>query len=310
MFRLFGGIFLGWALGSNNAANIFGTAVANSIIKFRTAIIMLASLALVGSLLEGYKGFATLGKITTQTPTTAAIASFSAALSVTIFNYLVASPISISQSIVGAIIGIGIGNNLVNLSALPKIFISWILTPVVSASVAFVLYLLLRFFLKKYAKNQIFFNKFIIIGFYIVCGYGAYAFGADNVANITGIYVTSGMLTPLMGALVGGLAIAFGALTANKNVMMTVGKNLVPLDYYSAFVAILAEAIAVHIFAIVGVPVSSSQAIIGAVLGVGLVTGTRTINIKTLRNILIGWIGGPTIAGLVSFGIYELVKIF
>ncbi len=308
MFKLLGGIFLGWSLGSNDSANVFGTAVANNIIKFRTAVIILATLVLIGALAEGYKGFETLGKITSQTPITATVASFSAALTVTLMTYL-GLPVSTSQAIVGAIIGIGIVNRNVNLSALPKIFSAWVLTPVGAAIISFLLYLAIRIIIRKYIKNQVLFDKFILVGFYLVGGYGAYALGANNVANVTGIYVSSGMLTPFMGALVGGLSIGFGAITYSKNVMMTVGKKLLPLDYYSAFIAILAEAITVHIYAVIGIPVSTSQAIVGGVLGIGLVTGTRTINKRTLRNILFGWVGTPTISGAISFGIFKLVGL-
>ncbi|HID15230.1 MAG TPA: inorganic phosphate transporter, partial [Candidatus Atribacteria bacterium] len=239
---------------------------------------------------------------------TATVASFSAAITVTLMSYL-GLPVSTSQAIVGAIIGIGIVNNNINFSALPKIFSAWVLTPIGAAIISFLLYLAIRIIIRKYVKNQILFNKFILVGFYLVGGYGAYALGANNVANVTGIYVTSGMLTPFMGALLGGLSIGFGAITYSKNVMMTVGKKLLPLDYYSAFIAILAEAVTVHIYAIIGIPVSTSQAIVGGVLGIGLATGTRTINKRTLRNILFGWLGTPTISGVISFGVYELVRV-
>ncbi len=308
MFKLLGGIFLGWSLGSNDSANVFGTAVANNIIKFRTAVTILATLVLIGAVAEGYKGFETLGKITTQTPITATVASFSAAITVTLMTYL-GLPVSTSQAIVGAIIGIGIVNRNVNLSALPKIFSAWVLTPVGAAIISFVLYLGIRILIRKYVKNQVLFDKFILVGFYLVGGYGAYALGANNVANVTGIYVSSGMLTPFMGALLGGLSIGLGAVTYSKNVMMTVGKKILPLDYYSAFIAILAEAITVHIYAIIGIPVSTSQAIVGGVLGIGLVTGTRTINKRTLRNILFGWVGTPTVSGVVSFAIFKIVGL-
>lgn len=305
MFKLMGGIFLGWSLGSNDSANVFGTAVANGIIKHRTAVTIIAVLVTIGAVAQGYKGFATLGNITTQTPTTAAIASFAAAVTVTLMSYL-GLPVSTSQAIVGAIIGIGLLHGELNLYPLTKVFAAWVLTPVGAALVSAPLYLAVRGLVRNYIKNQILFDKIILIAFYVVGGYGAYALGANNVANVTGIYVSSGALSPFMGALLGGLSIGFGAVTYSKNVMFTVGKNLVPLDYYSAFIAIFAEALTVHIFAIIGIPVSTSQAVVGGVLGIGLATGIRTISKKTLRNILFGWVGTPTISCIVSFAVYKI----
>jgi inorganic phosphate transporter, PiT family len=55
MWRLIGGIFFGWSLGSNDSANIFGTGVAANVIHFRTAIILTSIFLIIGALLEGHK---------------------------------------------------------------------------------------------------------------------------------------------------------------------------------------------------------------------------------------------------------------
>jgi PiT family inorganic phosphate transporter len=82
--------------------------------------------------------------------------------------------------------------------------------------------------------------------------------------------------------------------------MVTVGSRLVRLDPFSALVVLLAEAITVHFYTFVGVPVSTSQAVIGAVLGIGLLKGIRTVSKRTLLSILSGWFLTPLIAaGLV-----------
>ena len=110
--------------------------------------------------------------------------------------------------------------------------------------------------------------------------------------------------------LTGGISIALGAVTYSKRVMMTVGKGLVSLDGFSAFIAVLSQAITVHIYAEIGVPVSTSQAIIGAVLGIGLVLGMQTINSRTLLNIVIGWLSTPLISGIVAFFLMHAVVRF
>ena len=308
MLKLLGGIFLGWSLGSNDSANVLGTAVANGVIRFRTAVTIIAIIVTVGAVVQGYKGFDTLGSITTQTPITATIASVAAAITVTVMSYL-GLPVSTSQAVVGAIIGIGIIHGEVNLEPLIKVFSAWVLTPIGAAIISFLLYSLARVILRRIVTNQILFNRFILVAFYVVGIYGAYALGANNVANVTGIYVSSGMLTPFMGVLLGGLSIGLGAITYSKKVMYTVGRDLVPLDYYSAFIAILGQSITVHFFAIIGIPVSTSQAIVGAVLGIGLVSGVRTVSRRTLRNILFGWLGTPAISCLISFGTFAIFNL-
>jgi len=82
--------------------------------------------------------------------------------------------------------------------------------------------------------------------------------------------------------------------------METVGKKLVMLDAFSALVVLLAEAITVHFYAFVGVPVSTSQAVIGAVLGVGIIKGINTVSGPTLVRILIGWFLTPAVASFIA----------
>jgi PiT family inorganic phosphate transporter len=150
-------------------------------------------------------------------------------------------------------------------------------------------------------------RSFFLTGGLFVAGcYGAYALGANNVANVTGVYVGSGLLTPLEAAAIGGLSIASGVLTYSWKVMRTIGMRIVPMDAYSAVVSELSEAITVHIFTQVGVPVSTSQAIVGAVVGVGVVKDVKTVSKRMLVEIGIGWISTPLLSALLSYGLTKM----
>jgi len=67
---------------------------------------------------------------------------------------------------------------------------------------------------------------------------------------------------------------------------------------------VLAEAITVHAYTLVGVPVSTSQALIGAVLGIGLIKGINTVSKQTMAGILLAWFLTPTIACFISISLY------
>jgi len=153
-------------------------------------------------------------------------------------------------------------------------------------------------------------DKFIFWGLFLSGIYGAYSLGANNVANVMGVFVNAKVVSPFMGALLGGLAIGIGALTYGKKVMETVGKDIVRLSPYTAFVVVLAEAITVHFFAEVGVPVSTSQAVVGGVVGIGFVEGISRIDRKTVSKIFFGWLGTPTIAALVAGLVVFLAHLF
>jgi PiT family inorganic phosphate transporter len=144
----------------------------------------------------------------------------------------------------------------------------------------------------------------------IVAGsYAAYALGANNVANVTAVFVGAGQISVFAATVIGGLSIALGILTFSQSVMETIGKKLVRLDPFSALIVVFAEAITVHFFTFVGVPVSTSQAVIGAVLGVGVVKGASTVSRRTLTSIFIGWFLTPAVACILAIALYVAVHL-
>ena len=305
MWMLISGILLGWTLGSNDSANVFGTAVAAKIVKYRTAILFTSLFVVLGALVEGEKCFATVGELSTMTPRGAFLAALAAGITMFVLTYL-ALPSSTSQAIIGAIVGVGMVSGIPDFSRLYKIVICWVLTPIGGITVSFVLYHLIGFFIAKYIRSPQT-RSFIIFWSLIFAGcLGAYALGSNNVANVTGVYVGAGLLTPFEGSLIGSLSIASGALTYSRKVMMTVGRDITPLDEYAALIAVLSGAITVEIFTQVGVPVSSSQAIVGGVAGIGLVKEVRALSKRTLIEIVIGWALTPISAGIISFFLLKL----
>jgi PiT family inorganic phosphate transporter len=302
MLSLLGGVFLGWSLGANDASNVFGSAVASRMLKFWTAAILASVFVLLGALLQGQAGIETLKGLTQFTLEQAVVSSVAAATTVTIMT-IVGLPVSTSQAVVGAILGIGILNQQINLEGLGKIVSCWFGTPVGAAVIAVIVYKVLAAFYNKLKINLVQSDILIRLSMIVAGSYGAYALGANNVANVTAVFVGAGHLSVLSAALIGGLSIGLGILTLSKRVMETVGKKLVKLDPFSALVVLLAQSITVHIYTFIGVPVSTSQAVIGAVLGVGIVKGISTVSGRTLVNIIIAWILTPAIAGFFATAI-------
>ncbi|NIS62448.1 MAG: inorganic phosphate transporter [Proteobacteria bacterium] len=305
MWTLLSGIFLGWGLGSNDSANIFGTGVAANILKYRTAVILISVFVLMGALLEGHKPMDTVGKFSNLSSTTAFVSALAAGITVAVMSYL-SLPVSTSQAIIGGLLGIGIIHGFADFGKLYTVVICWVLTPIGATIVSIVLYKVLGFLFERIILNLRFQSLFLTGGLVVAGCYGAYALGANNVANVTGVYVGSGLLTPLEASAIGGLSIASGVLTYSWKVMQTIGMRIVPMDAYSAVVSELSEAITVHIFTQVGVPVSTSQAIVGAVVGVGIVKDVKTVSRRTLVEIGIGWISTPLLSGLLSYGIIKI----
>jgi phosphate/sulfate permease len=98
MFSLLGGIFLGWSLGANHAANCFGSAVASRMVRFWTAAIICACFVLIGALLEGQPGIRTLSGLTSIDLEQAVAITVAVALTVTVMT-LLSLPVSTSQGV-------------------------------------------------------------------------------------------------------------------------------------------------------------------------------------------------------------------
>ncbi len=321
-----GGVFLGWSLGANDSANVFGTAVTSRMVSYRTAVILLSIFVVIGALCQGEAGIRTYSEQLNKNVDTvnlsseetqiqqqkaakiAMLVSFAAAITVTLMTIL-KLPVSTSQAAVGAIIGGGLMQGNVNWYGLQKVVLCWIGTPIGGTILTIVFYKLFKRIIRKIKPSLFVYDPTITI-LLIICGcYGAYALGANNVANVTGVFVGAKMMTIKQATIFGSIAIVIGAITYSKPVMMTVGKGIIKLDSFTAFICVLSHAVTVHIFAIIGVPVSTSQAIVGAILGIGFIKGVHTINYNVLTKVSCGWLATPFIAGILSCILYFLVNL-
>ncbi|MBI9083205.1 MAG: inorganic phosphate transporter [Desulfobacterales bacterium] len=302
MVSLLGGIFLGWSLGANDASNVFGTAVSSKMVRFWTAAILASIFVMLGAVLSGQAGIETLSGLTRLSISQAVVSSVAAALTVTLMT-LLGLPVSTSQAVVGAILGIGILNGQINLAGLGKVVACWFGTPVGAALFSVLLYWGLGAVYNRMNLNLFLSDRLLRAGLIGAGCYGAYALGANNVANVTAVYVGAGMISVLDASLVGGGSIALGVMTFSRPVMETVGQKLVRLDPFSALVVALSMALTIHFYTLVGVPVSSSQAVIGGVLGIGIVRGSNTVSGQTLKNILLAWFLTPVVSCFIALAI-------
>jgi len=308
MSALLSGIFLGWSLGYHDAANVFGSAVSSRMLKFSTAALLASAFVLIGAVLEGNAGIKTLAGLTHLNLGLAVVCSLGAAITVTIMT-TIGLPVSTSQAAVGAIMGIGLFNRQLNVAGMGKVVACWFGTPVGAAFIAILLYRGLGAVYNRLGVNL--FQSDVLVRLCLIAAgsYGAYALGANNVANVTAVFVGAGFMSSFSATLIGGLSIGIGCLTFSRRVAATVTRKLVKLDAFSALVVVLAEAITMHLYTFVGVPVSASQAVVGAVLGVGIVKGINAIRRRTLVNILLGWFVTPAVACFLALAINSVAHM-
>ena len=297
-------IFLGWTLGFNNMSTVFGPPVVSGVIKYRLATILASLFIFLGAWLGGINGVSTVSDITNLTFLSAVSVSLSAAV-ITIVMTSFSIPTSITQGVIGAVVGIGILNASVNWWLVVKLLIFWILTPFGSILIAYFLFKIIAIYYDKIKSIRVR-GTFVRILSLSAGIYAAYSLGANNLAIVSGQFTGKGALSISQALLWGGIAMALGTFTASKKVIYAVGKDITNLDSLGSAVALLAESTALLGYSIFGIPTSSAQAVVGAVIGVGLVKGTRMINGKTLIKIIVGWTITPFATGMVAVIIYMI----
>ncbi|AMQ18564.1 inorganic phosphate transporter [Thermococcus peptonophilus] len=301
--------YIAWNIGSNDSANAMGTAVGAGILSFRQATLTIAIFTLLGAYLKGYKVMKTVGKgIVPEgylTMEMALIALLSAGVWVTIAT-IKGLPVSTTQAIVGGVIGVGLATSApVNWWTLTKIAVAWVASPVLSGILAIILYKFYSYVISKIrsvSTIEALYKALAILG----GSYMAFNFGTNEVANASGPIVGAGFLAPKTAGVLVALSLAVGALTFSYAVMHTVGKKITALGPVSAFAAQFGSAMAVSIANVFGLPVSSSQSIVGGVVGVGLLAG-RGVDRKVIVDIVFGWVATPLTAIGISF---VLLKLF
>jgi PiT family inorganic phosphate transporter len=330
------GLFLGWSLGANDAANIFGTAVGSKMLRFYTAAFIAAVFVLIGAVYAGTGTTNTLGKLgavdTTAGAFVLALAAGTAVFLMTKRNL----PVSTSQAIVGSILAWNVfAQKTIDFTTLQRVVGSWIFSPILSGILAILFVLIFRSY-RKFIHGNIFARDAAIRRWFILLtAFGAFSLGSNNIANVVGVFASN---NPLPGIdqlgldgtqvlfFLGGLSIAIGIISYSQKVIKTVGNSLYKLSPIQAIIVVLSSSLTLFLFASEGlaefltsvglpqiplVPVSSSQAIVGAVTGVGLIRNPSAIKYRLLGKIGVGWLITPLISGALAYiGLFIMENLF
>ena len=150
--------------------------------------------------------------------------------------------------------------------------------------------------------------------------YVAFAHGANDVANAIGpvasiiplaqgINIGSHVEVPTWLLLLGGVGISIGCLTWGKRVMRTVGSRITSLTNTRGFSVDFGAATTVLIASKLGLPISTSHTVVGAVIGVGLARGLGAVDLSVIKRIIVSWVLTLPIAAGTCIGIFLLIRI-
>lgn len=149
----------------------------------------------------------------------------------------------------------------------------------------------------------------------------AFAHGSNDVANaigplaaIVGVVHSGGQImanieVPIWILLLGGLGIIIGLSTYGYKIIATVGSTITQLTPSRGFTAQLACASTVILASGMGLPISTSHTLVGAILGVGFARGIGALNLNVIRNIFLSWAVTLPAGAILAIVYYYLIKL-
>ena len=159
---------------------------------------------------------------------------------------------------------------------------------------------------------------FVVLQILTACAI-AFAHGSNDVANAIGPLAAvahavqeldlggKAPVEPWMLA-IGGIGIVIGLATWGYRVMETVGKRITELTPSRGFAAQLAAATTIVVASRLGIPISTTHTLVGAVLGVGLARGISALDLRVVGKIIISWVATLPIAAGLSIFFYFFFK--
>ncbi|WP_310429347.1 anion permease [Chamaesiphon sp. VAR_48_metabat_135_sub] len=406
-------LYVACNLGANDVANSMGTSVGSKAVTLKQAIVIAGVLEFTGAVLFGRQVSSTLATsianpdLFVSQPQTLLLGMIAVLISCGLWLQIATAknlPVASSHAVVGAIAGfswVAAGSQAVKWSALGSISLAWVVTPVVSASVAAGFYLLIKRWILQQDKPLIQLEQWMpwlslilvsVFGVIVLptvvetipldflpdvprhdfsLGLGgmaalsitlvgwrrlanesiaiesatsaktqevverqlarfqllsaccvAFAHGSNDVGNAiaplaTILYIQStstvpqsSLEIPMWVLVLGGVGIVTGLAIWGKQVIATIGEGIIKLEPSSGFAAELATAATILIASSYGLPVSTSHALVGAVVGVGVIKNWRDVSLSTLRSIGLAWIVTIPISNLLSAGIFTMLRYF
>jgi PiT family inorganic phosphate transporter len=314
-------------LGANDAANPTSVAVGSGVLTIKRALLLFAIFVIAGALLQGFTVIKTVGK--GVVPEIEIVGAFSAVVVASLwifFSSWKGWPISTTHAIVGAITGFGIakyGIWGINLGILSKIMLSWVTSPIAAALLSALIYKILVSMYKRYGPKKLERVLPYLVVFSVV--FSAYSFGMNDVANATGVYVTiatklgripdeTAMLLLAAIAVVGIIA---GGMTIGPRVINTVAYKITTLDLAMGFASGLSNASVVYLFSVIpyyifgyGMPISTTYAAVGAIIGAGLAKGKKHLDLKLVSKLFFMWILTLIVTMIGTMAVYTVLSPF
>ena len=314
-----------WNLGAHYTGAVMGMPFAAHAIAEWPALLLIGALTILGATFASGRVETTVGQNIiddhfVRIPD-AIVIVLAAGLLTLLYNYW-RVPTSTIQILVFCVVGVGLAGAIpIHWATIGALAIVWVSAPVVAFALGFAFTRLLDRVIPPGAVSPATAEEpggdtatqsalrwaprlLVVVG---MCA--SFTLGANDVANATGALILTHQFSLQIAGLIGGVAMAVGALTWGRGILRRVAFDVVVMDLSMASAAQGVQALVVFVAATLGLFTSMNQALIGAMAGAGFARGRETVKRAQLVGILRGWAIGPLSGFALAFALEWLARL-
>jgi len=313
-------LFFDFTNGWNDSANAIATVVGTRTLTPMKAVILAAILNLAGAFFSTAVAKTIGGDIVDPHGVTQLVI-VATLIVATLWNAvmtLLGLPISASHALFGSLIGAAVaysGIDVLQTKGLTKIFLAMILSPLLGGVLAYVLMKLIKNLFANVSPSRVkrIFRPLQIFS----ASFMAFSHGTSDAQKAMGIItlalvaggVQDSLEVPFWVILASGLAMATGTAAGGWRVIKTMGLRLSHLETPHGFAAETAASLLLTTVAKIGIPVSTTHTITGAIVGVGAAERLRSVRWGIAGKILYAWIFTLPCTAVAGFVVYKLLSV-
>ncbi len=306
--------------GMHDAANSIATVVSTRVLSPRQAVIWAAFFNFVAFLIFGTAVATTIGKgmidINTVTPTVI-LAGVCGAIGWNILTWYLGLPTSSSHALIGGYAGAAIvksGFGVIIASGWYKTLAFIVLAPAIGLVLGFLLRVITTWIVRKQTPAAV--DKWSRVSQLFSAALYSLGHGGNDAQKtmgiITSLLFTGGLISefivPLWVVLSAHAAIALGTLSGGWRIVKTMGQKITKLRPIDGFCAETASAVSIFLATHMGIPVSTTHVITGAISGVGSANRLSAVRWGVTRNIVWAWLFTIPGAAIIASIIYSIIR--
>jgi len=295
-------LLLIYLFGLNNGSVFEGGLAGSGLYNYTSAAVLVGVGIFLGTLIQGrYTGsFAQdMGGVLSGN---AAIVLLAVQLVLFLLFTFINLPLSITQSLVGGwlsvllILGI-----VIKAGPMDSLFFWWVISPFISMAFTAVFYKALRRLSFHFSISSISYSSRLAA--FALVFYTSFVLGANNVGFIMGAFGLNYIFLVLLA-----IAAAVGALGASK-MSKTIGEDLIVAGPLGITAALLGGTTVLLFLTYLGLPASLTTTILGAMIGVGIVSKPRMFNRRYLVMVVLSWVMAFIMGFVIVYGVLTPLKL-